>query len=151
MLKQWRAFKTAVKRPVCVFTCSMATSFLSWLSCLVGKRSLSITLMATSLPVFLCFPDKDMDLCYQMRWQPVSLIDTQYMDWTLSLNNIFWLMMDRKEIVKLNSVCLIQVDYWNRAQLTTAESAHLKTSTGCRLRLSSYTVLHQSTVLIQDT
>ncbi|TNN45686.1 hypothetical protein EYF80_044115 [Liparis tanakae] len=36
---------------------SMATSFLSWLSCLVGKRSLSMTLTATSLPDFLCFPD----------------------------------------------------------------------------------------------
>lgn len=34
----------------------MATSFLSWLSCLVGNLILSITLMATSLPLFLCFP-----------------------------------------------------------------------------------------------
>lgn len=37
-------------------TWRMATSFLNWLSCLVGKRILSMTLMATSLPVFLCFP-----------------------------------------------------------------------------------------------
>lgn len=39
------------------FTCKMATSFLNWLSCLVGKRSLSITLTAMSLPVFRCLPD----------------------------------------------------------------------------------------------
>lgn len=38
------------------FTCKMATSFRSWLSCLVGKRILSMTLMATSRFVFLCFP-----------------------------------------------------------------------------------------------
>lgn len=37
-------------------TCRMATSFLSWLSCLVGKRSLSMTFTATSRPVFRCFP-----------------------------------------------------------------------------------------------
>lgn len=37
-------------------TCKMATSFLSWLSCLVGNLILSITFIATSLPVFLCFP-----------------------------------------------------------------------------------------------
>ncbi len=41
---------------ICVFTWSMATSLRSWLSCLVGNRSLSMILMATSLPVFLCFP-----------------------------------------------------------------------------------------------
>ena len=34
----------------------MATSFLSWLSCLVGNLILSMTLMATSLPLFLCLP-----------------------------------------------------------------------------------------------
>lgn len=39
-----------------VVTCKMATSFRSWLSCLVGKRSLSMTLTATSRPVFRCFP-----------------------------------------------------------------------------------------------
>lgn len=39
-----------------LITCKMATSFLSWLSCLVGNLILSITLIATSLPVFLCFP-----------------------------------------------------------------------------------------------
>lgn len=38
--------------------CRMATSFLSWASCLVGKRSLSITLMATPRPL--------------LRWTPVS-------------------------------------------------------------------------------
>lgn len=49
----WSTFNTRLQP---VFTCSMATSFLSWLSCLVGKRSLSMTLTATSLPDFLCFP-----------------------------------------------------------------------------------------------
>lgn len=38
-------------------TWSMATSFLSWLSCLVGNLILSITFMATSLPLFLCLPE----------------------------------------------------------------------------------------------
>lgn len=37
-------------------TCKMATSFLSWLSCLVGNLILSMILMATSFPVFLCLP-----------------------------------------------------------------------------------------------
>lgn len=41
-----------------VITCNMATSFLSWLSCLVGNLILSITLMATSLPLFLCLPKR---------------------------------------------------------------------------------------------
>ena len=31
-------------------TCKIETSFLSWASCLVGNRNLSITLMATSRP-----------------------------------------------------------------------------------------------------
>ena len=37
-------------------TCRMATSVFSWASCLVGKRSLSITLMATSR--------------FVLRWRP---------------------------------------------------------------------------------
>lgn len=40
-------------------TCKIATSFRSWLSCLVGKRILSMTLMATSRFVFLCLPFND--------------------------------------------------------------------------------------------
>jgi len=34
----------------------MATSFFSWASCLVGKRSLSMTLIATSLSSVRCLP-----------------------------------------------------------------------------------------------
>ena len=37
-------------------TCSIDTSFLSCSSCLVGNLSLSMTLIATSRPVFLCLP-----------------------------------------------------------------------------------------------
>ena len=38
-------------------TCKMETSFLSCASCLVGNRSLSITLMATSQPSVRSFPE----------------------------------------------------------------------------------------------
>lgn len=51
----WVMRSLILYRPLLV-TCSMATSFLSWLSCLVGNRSLSITFTATSRPDFLCFP-----------------------------------------------------------------------------------------------
>ena len=51
-----------------VFTCSMATSFLSWLSCLVGKRSLSMTLTATSRPVILCFPGGRKERGFYRTW-----------------------------------------------------------------------------------
>lgn len=52
----------------CVITCNIATSFLSWLSCLVGNLILSITLMATSLPLFLCLPETfQMSKC---KWRP---------------------------------------------------------------------------------
>lgn len=37
-------------------TWRIATSFLSWLSCLVGNLILSMILIATSLPLFLCLP-----------------------------------------------------------------------------------------------
>ena len=37
-------------------TCRIDTSFFSWASCLLGNLSLSITLIATSLLVFLCLP-----------------------------------------------------------------------------------------------
>lgn len=43
--------------PWCERFCKMDTSFLSWASCLVGKRSLSITLTATARPDFLYAPD----------------------------------------------------------------------------------------------
>lgn len=51
-----RHFEMLLCKCVCLSTCRMATSLRSWLSCLVGKRNLSIILIATSLPVFLRFP-----------------------------------------------------------------------------------------------
>ena len=38
--------------------CRIETSFLSWASCLVGNRSLSITLIATARPDFLWIPEE---------------------------------------------------------------------------------------------
>ena len=46
------------------FTCSIDTSFLSCSSCLVGNLSLSMTLIATSRPVFLCLPVKNVSNLY---------------------------------------------------------------------------------------
>lgn len=40
------------------FTCKIATSLRSWLSCFVGNLNLSIILIATSLPVLRCLPLK---------------------------------------------------------------------------------------------
>ena len=47
-------FARAPARPAS--TCNMATSFFNCASCLVGKRSLSMTLMATSRPSWRCLP-----------------------------------------------------------------------------------------------
>lgn len=53
------------------FTCKIATSLRSWLSCFVGNLILSITLIATSLPVFLCFPifEKSIEKKEEANWQ----------------------------------------------------------------------------------
>lgn len=76
--KKWKAgYNQSLHRTVCFSTvlsgcdgptCKMATSFLSWLSCLVGNLILSITFIATSLPVFLCFPFNRKRFIYLGCW-----------------------------------------------------------------------------------
>lgn len=48
--------RSKLTTPGCERFCRIQTSFLSWSACLVGKRILSMTLIATGLFVLRCAP-----------------------------------------------------------------------------------------------